>query len=95
MAWVRTSKTVFSLDAIFLSIIMTWLFTNTRGSIAICYLYHALLNTALLGTIFHFDNLEFTWWVKMCCNTVLRGIFALLLVLFFGPSRLSRKVEDE
>jgi membrane protease YdiL (CAAX protease family) len=86
---------VFSLNAVFLSVIMTWLFTNTRGSIFICYLYHALLNTALLGALFHFENLEFTWWVKMCCSTALHGIFALLLVLFFGPARLSRKVEGE
>lgn len=81
---------VFLLNAIFISIIMTWLYTNTRGSIFICYLYHALLNTALLGVIFHFVNFESAWWTKMCYGTALHGLFALGLVLFFGPARLSR-----
>ena len=82
---------VFGLNTVFLSIIMAWLFTNTRGSIFICYFYHVLLNTALLGAIFRFETPEFAWWVKMCCSTALHGIFALLLVLFFGSARLSRK----
>jgi membrane protease YdiL (CAAX protease family) len=86
---------VFSLNAVFISIIMTWLFNGTRGSIFICYLYHALLNTALLGTVFRFENLEFTWWVETCFRTALRGVFALLLVILFGPTHLSRRTMDE
>ncbi len=85
---------VFSLNVIFISIVMTWLFNNTRGSVFVCYLYHVVLNTALFGTIFHFDNFEFTWWVKMCFITALHGILAISLVVFFGPARLSRKTED-
>jgi membrane protease YdiL (CAAX protease family) len=85
---------VFTLNAIFISIVMTWLFNNTRGSIFLCYLYHVMLNTAFFGTVFRFADMESAWWAKMCAGTVLRGIFALLLVLFFGATRLSRKNEN-
>ena len=82
---------VFLLNAIFISVIMTWLFNNTRGSIFICYLYHALLNTALFGSVFHFADMESAWWAKMCFGTALRGLFALALVTLLHASRLSRK----
>jgi membrane protease YdiL (CAAX protease family) len=82
---------MFSLNTTFISIIMTWLFNNTKGSLFICYVYHALLNTALFGSIFHFADVESAWRVKTCFGTALRGLFALLLVVFFGPIRLSRK----
>jgi membrane protease YdiL (CAAX protease family) len=85
---------VFLLNAISISIVMTWLFSNTRGSIFICYLYHALLNTALFGAVFHFDDMESAWWAKMCFGAALRGIFALLLVVLFGAARLSRREGD-
>ncbi len=84
---------VFLLNAIFISVVMTWLFNNSRGSIFICYLYHALLNTAIFGSIIHFENMVSAWQMKMYFSTALRGIFALLLVLFFGAIRLSRKKE--
>jgi membrane protease YdiL (CAAX protease family) len=82
---------VFTLNATFISIIMTWLYNNTRGSIFICYFYHALLNVALLGAVFHFEDFASAWWVKVCCAAALRGVFALLLVLIFGAARLSRR----
>ncbi|MFL7794852.1 MAG: lysostaphin resistance A-like protein [Anaerolineae bacterium] len=82
---------VFLFNVIFISIVMTWLFSNTKGSIFICYLYHALLNTALFGVVFHFADVESAWWVKTYLGTALRGLFALSLVVFFGPIRLSRK----
>jgi membrane protease YdiL (CAAX protease family) len=85
---------VFLLNAMSISIVMTWLFSNTKGSIFICYLYHALLNTALFGAVFRFEDMESAWWVKMCFGVALRGIFALLLVVFFGAVRLSRKGEN-
>jgi len=81
---------VFLLNAIFISIVMTWLFNNTKGSIFVCYLYHVMLNTALFGSVFHFANMEAAWWAKMCFGTTLRGVFALSLVLIFGASHLSR-----
>jgi len=85
---------VFLLNVIFISVIMTWLFNNTRGSIFICYIFHAMLNTALFGSIFHFADFGSAWWVKLCFSMTLRGIFALLLVVFFGASHLSRKSEN-
>jgi membrane protease YdiL (CAAX protease family) len=84
---------VFLLNVIFISVVMTWLFNNSRGSIFICYIFHALLNTALLGSIIHFTDMESAWWGKLCFSTALRGIFALLLVIFFGAIHLSRKSE--
>ena len=82
---------VFLLSVIGISTIMTWLFNNTGGSIFICFIYHALLNTALFAAIFHFADFGSAWWGKLCFSTALRGIFALGLVIFFGARRLSRK----
>jgi uncharacterized protein len=81
---------VFLLNAVFISIVMTWLFNNTRGSIFICYLYHALLNTGLFAAVFKFADIESAWWGKMYYGTVLRGAFALLLVSYFGARWLAR-----
>ncbi len=81
---------IFVFNAVFISIVMTWLFNNTRGSIFICYLYHALLNTGLFAAVFKFADIESAWWGKMYYGTVLRGAFALLLVAYFGAKRLSR-----
>jgi hypothetical protein len=69
---------------------MTWLYNNTGGSIFICYLYHALLNTGLFSAVYTFFDIEAAWWGKMYYGTVLRGAFALLLVAYFGARRLSR-----
>jgi membrane protease YdiL (CAAX protease family) len=85
---------VFVLNAVFISIVMTWLYNNTGGSIFVCYLYHALLNTGLLSAIYKFKNLESAWWGKMYYGTVLRGAFALLLVSYFGARWLSRTGEN-
>ena len=82
---------VFLLNAIFISVVMTWLFNNTRGSIFICYLYHVLLNTALFGSVFRFADVGSAWWAKTCFGTALRGLFVLLLVILFGAIHLSRK----
>ncbi len=84
-----TLFTVFVINAVFISIVMTWLFNNTGGSIFVCYLYHALLNTSLFGAIYKFINIESAWWGKMYFGTVLRGAFALLLVAYFGAKWLS------
>jgi membrane protease YdiL (CAAX protease family) len=85
---------VFMLSVSIISIVMTWLFNNTGGSLWMCFLYHALLNTALFGAIFRFADFGSAWWVKLCFSTALRGIFALLLVVFFGARHLSRKSEN-
>jgi membrane protease YdiL (CAAX protease family) len=84
---------VFLLNVVFISIVMTWLFNNSRGSIFICYIFHAVLNAGLLGSIIHFSDMESAWWWKLCFSMGLRGIFAILLVVIFGASYLSRKSE--
>ncbi len=82
---------IFLLNVVFISIIMTWLFNNTKGSLFIGYVYHALLNTALLGSVFRFANIENLWMVKVSFSMALHGLFALILLLVFGSARLSRK----
>lgn len=84
---------IFILNATFISVVMTWLFNNSRGSILICYLYHALLNTSIFGSIIRFEDMTSAWQAKMYFSTALRGIFALSLVVFFGARWLSRKKE--
>jgi uncharacterized protein len=84
---------VFILSVSIISIVMTWLYSNTKGSIFLCYLYHVLINTALFGAVFHFADIGSAWWVNLCISTALRGIFALGLVAVFGASRLTRDGE--
>jgi membrane protease YdiL (CAAX protease family) len=84
---------VFLLSTTVISIVMTWLYINTGGSIFIGYLYHAMLNTSLFGAIFHFADFGSAWWVRLCISTALRGVFALFLIAYFGANRLSRKSE--
>ncbi|MFX0066198.1 MAG: type II CAAX prenyl endopeptidase Rce1 family protein [Candidatus Hermodarchaeota archaeon] len=88
---------IFSLNTITLSVIMAWLFNNTRGSVFICYLYHIMVNTVgtvLLGAIFHFENVGLTWMMTVTFITALHCVLAIALVLFYGPTLSHNKIED-
>jgi len=69
-------------DVIGVTIIFTWIYNNTRGSLLIDFLFHAAYN-ALPGLLFVstgiFPN-TYTW--------VIWG-FAVLLIFIYGPSNLA------
>jgi membrane protease YdiL (CAAX protease family) len=72
------------------SVLVTWLFNNTRGSVLFAYLFHAASNTwpgifasaAPDGTIF---------WTQAALLTAA----AVIVVIVYGPARLSRIPEEE
>lgn len=87
---------MFFLDVISLSVIMAWVFNNTRGSVLVAFLFHAL-NASVMATlllrIFHFGNLMtaelWVYWII----TALQWILVLFLIAIFKPAHLSRKQE--
>lgn len=71
------------------AILVTWIFNNTRGSVLLACLFHAAMNTwptvlpaALSGPLY---------WLQV----VLVCLVAVIVVLVFGPARLSRKPASE
>jgi membrane protease YdiL (CAAX protease family) len=79
---------IFASGTFTLSIVFTWLFNNTKGSVLLCTLLHALLNTWPL--------------LLMPAQSAMPGLFqhmtdiaiVLLLVLIFGAARLSHKRDN-
>lgn len=71
---------VFLVEVVAGAIVMTWLFNNTQGSLLIAYLYHAAVNT-WTSELFHSTSID---------GTFLTVAVAVLVVLIFGPARLTR-----
>jgi membrane protease YdiL (CAAX protease family) len=85
---------VYVAKVICFSVIISWIYVNTKGNIFACYLFHALLNTALTGNIVRFADQQSGWWVQMCVSAVIFALAAIGLVVFFGRSRLTRQTEN-
>jgi len=66
------------------AILMTWLFNNTQGSLLIAYLYHAAVNT-WTSEIFRTTSVD---------SALITLVVAVIVVLCFGPARLTRKPID-
>ncbi len=87
---------IYVLNGMSLSIIFTWLYTNTRGSVFISYLFHAAANSIAntLLAIYNFGTPHIAYsntiWFIMIGNWVV----ALILIIYFGSSRLSRKFKE-
>jgi len=62
------------------SFIYTWMYNNTKGSLLIVSLFHIFLNT--FGPIFHGSVIGLT---------VVNCVIAVILLIFYGPKRLSRQ----
>lgn len=87
------SQTPFLAFALFVlsgSVLVTWLFNNSRGSVLFAYLFHAACNTwpALFAAAAP-DGLIF--WAHAAVFTTA----AAIIVLVYGPSRLSRLPVEE
>jgi uncharacterized protein len=81
--------TLFILQAVALSIIMTWLFNNSRGSLLIVIVFHAASNTTLgIFPVMPADNAGSArpLWIAVA----LLWAITLMIVARFGPARLSR-----
>lgn len=81
---------LFMLQILGFSILYTWLFNNTRGSLLIAHLFHAASNTTLgVIPILPMDTggIMRPLWLAVG----LLWVFALAVVAYFGPEDLSRE----
>jgi hypothetical protein len=73
-----------ALGMILLTIIMTWIFNNTKGSVLAAVLFHAMINTGIVwccGSVWHYYGVE---------------LFAvILIVIIFGARNLVRQRPEE
>lgn len=76
----------FLLFAVAESILITWIFNNTRGSVLLATLFHAASDAALSFSGVLFGG-QLLFWLAVGVTS----IAALIVVLVEGPARLSRK----
>jgi len=67
---------------ILLSILLTWIFNNTNGSILAVVLFHGIANS--VGDLFNYSGSE--WYYN-----VTRLLVVILIVIYFGPKDLVRR----
>jgi bacteriorhodopsin len=80
------SKLSFTIATVSLSVLFTWLYNNTRGSVFLAYLFHASTNA--WSQVFSVDHsIRYIDWLV----TVLLFILAVVVVLSAGAENLSRK----
>jgi hypothetical protein len=73
----------FLLQVIPLSVLMTWIFLHTRGSIFIAVLFHAWVDVVLgyVGAMVAPGDYALLWWLILATQTVA----ALVVVAIWGP----------
>lgn len=71
------------------SILFTWIFNNTKGSILLAILFHAANNITynVLPKLFPEVHTAGIW------NTIVPCLVALLVIFYFGPTHLSKNPE--
>ncbi len=83
----------FAISCVIITILFTWIFNNTKGSLAMVVLFHFSFNAAgaLFGEVFGWvDQREFPW-----IQTIILVAYAVLVIIIFGSKRLSRKAMTE
>lgn len=76
-----------------LSILLTWMYNNTKGSLVICVLAHFLYNVngaIIVGRLGLVPPLAL-----YVGGGIIMGLYLVIVVVIFGPSYLSRKPVDE
>ncbi len=77
------------------SIIMTWLFNNTKGSVFICYLYHAASNSIEFIIVYNIEDYATAWYYSMWFTVIMELIFCVIIVAIYGVRYLSRKYKNK
>jgi len=78
----------FTLQSIAKSVIMTWTYNNTKGSVLIASLFHLVLNYSLFLGILPSSPLPVE---PILISTITWIGFAVMVVIVFGSTKLSRK----
>ena len=73
------------------TVITTWIYNNTRGSVLLAYLGHAATNTWGHSQVFHVSAAVPLYWL----HVGLMVLVAVIVVVVYGPARLSRKPAAE
>jgi membrane protease YdiL (CAAX protease family) len=75
------------------SVILTWLYNSTGGSLPICMLFHAAFDTAGALVIPAFEGFYYDtfWWAV----AVLHVLASVLAVAYAGPSRMVRSLDTK
>jgi membrane protease YdiL (CAAX protease family) len=79
----------FAISCVTETILLTWIYNNTKGSLAMTSLFHFSINTSvgvivgLLGWV----PVEEYFWIQ----TAVLALYAALVIIFFGDGKLSRK----
>ncbi len=87
---------IYILNSVSLSVIFTWLYNNTGGSVFIAYLFHAGVNSIpnTLLTIYHFGAPAATYWSTIWVIIAGNWAFALIIIFYAGSTYLSRRFKD-
>lgn len=78
---------------IVLSILITWGYNNTKGSLVIAVFFHFCFNfvgTFIAGKLGLLPAMMF-----YLAGGILIGFYVIIVIIYYGPKRLSRKSEDD
>ncbi len=90
---VRLPFYIFIFLNIVLSILITWGYNNTNGSLVIALLFHFCFNfvgTFIAGKLGLLPTMMF-----YLAGGILIGIYVIIVIVYYGPKRLSRKPEKD
>lgn len=83
----------FAIACVVETVLFTWIYNNTKGSLAMTSIFHFSTNAStniIVGFLGLVPIKEYFW-----IQTVLFTVFALLVIIFFGDGKLSRKPVSE
>jgi len=90
---IRLPFYIFIFLNIVLSILITWGYNNTNGSLIIAVLFHFCFNfvgTYIAGKLGLLPTMIF-----YLAGGILIGIYVIIVIVYYGPKRLSRKPEED
>lgn len=78
----------FVLGTVFLSILFTWIYNNTNGSIMAVLLFHTM------GNLSHFIFPAMSTAIGGLFSVILNAVFVIIILVAYGPKRLTRYKAD-
>lgn len=83
----------FAISCVAETILLTWIFNNTEGSLAMASLFHFSINASgsLVSGVFGWVGFNDYLWII----APIMVVFAVLVIIFFGDKKLSRKSMTE